>query len=200
MKLKTTLAVALLATNAAGSAFADAIPYPGAGTVNPVTSTFTAASTGDISAYYLGSTAGYTEYLGLLINGVDSGVTGLQNHGVSPDTAIGQQLDFGHVNAGDVLTFYTYVFDINTTWYSDVSMNSDGVNHIYTTSYTGSDAPAGTYVAFEDLVGGGDLNYHDETFVFTNVASTPTIPEPANMALLLAGLGLMGFMARRRRG
>lgn len=200
MKLKTTLAAALLAMSAAGSAFADAIPYPTAGTPNPVTSTFTAASTGDISAYYLGSTAGYTEYLGLLINGVDSGVTGLQNHGVSPDTAIGQQLDFGHVNAGDVLTFYTYVFDINTTWYSDVSMNSDGVNHIYTTSYTGSDAPAGTYVAFEDLIGGGDLNYHDETFVFTNVASTPSIPEPANVALLLAGLGMLGLAARRRRG
>ena len=200
MKLKTTLAVALLATSAAGSAFADAIPYPGVGTENPVTSTFTAASTGDISAYYLGSTAGYTEYLGLLINGVDSGVTGLQNHGVSPETVVGQQLDFGHVNAGDVLTFYTYVFDINTTWYSDVSLNSDGVNHIYSTSYTGPDAPAGTYVAFEDLVGGGDLNYHDETFVFTNVASTPSIPEPANVALLLAGLGMVGFAARRRRG
>ena len=27
----------------------------------------------------------------------------------------------------------------------------------------------------------------------------PAIPEPANMALLLAGLGLMGFMAKRAR-
>ncbi len=200
MKLKTTLAAALLAATAAGSAFADAIPYATPGVANPVTYTFTAAATGDISAYYLGSTAGYTEYLGLLINGVDSGHTGLQNHGVAPATAIGDPLDFGHVNAGDVLTFYTYVLDINTTWYSNVAMNSDGVNHVYSTSYTGPDAPAGTYVAFEDLAGGGDLNYHDETFVFTNVASTPSIPEPANMALLMAGLGLVGIMARRRRG
>jgi len=28
----------------------------------------------------------------------------------------------------------------------------------------------------------------------------PAVPEPANMALLLAGLGLMGFMAKRRVG
>jgi hypothetical protein len=200
MNLKTTLAAALLATTAAGSAFADSIPYGNVGTANPVTYTFTAATTGDISAYYLGSTAGYTEYLGLLVNGTDSGVTGLQNHGALPaETAVGQQLDFGHVNAGDVLTFYTYVSDIGTAWYSTVALNTDGVNHVYSTSYTGPDGPAGTYVAFEDLAGGGDLNYHDETFVFTNVASTPSIPEPANMALLMAGCGLVGCMARRRR-
>jgi hypothetical protein len=199
MKLKTTLAAALLAATAAGSAFADSIPYGAAGTANPVTYTFTAATTGDISAYYLGSSAGYTEYLGLLVNGVDSGVTGLQNHGVSPDTVIGQQLDFGSVTAGDTLTFYIYVYDTQMSWYSNVAMNTDGINHVYSTGYTGPDAPAGTYVAFEDLTGGGDLNYHDETFVFTNVATTPSIPEPANLALLLAGVGLVGTMARRRR-
>jgi hypothetical protein len=201
MKLQTTLAAALLAMTAAGSASADAIPYPTAGTANPVTYTFTAATTGDISAYYLGSTAGYTEYLGLLINGHDSGVTGLRNHGALPaETVVGQQLDFGPVTAGDTLTFYTYVYDTQQSWYSNMALNTDGINHVYSTSYTGPDAPAGTYVAFEDLTGGGDLNYHDETFVFTNVASAPSIPEPANMALLGAGLGLVGFMARRRRG
>ena len=200
MKLKTTLAAALLATMAAGSAYADAIPYANVGHVNPVTYTFTASNTGDISAYYLGSTAGYTEYLGLLVNGVDTGVTGLQNHGVTPATTIGQQLDFGAVTAGDVLTFYIYVYDITGSWYSNPALNSDHVNHVYSTAYTVPDAPAGTYVAFEDLAGGGDLNYHDETFVFTNVASTPSIPEPANLALLAAGLGLVATMARRRRG
>jgi hypothetical protein len=84
-------------------------------------------------------------------------------------------------------------------FYSDTSLNLDGVNHVYSTSFSGAGTvPAGTYVAFEDLRGGGDLNYFDETFVFTNVA-TNAVPEPANLALLMAGLGLVGFMARRRQ-
>ena len=76
-------------------------------------------------------------------------------------------------------------------------MNGDGVNHVYSTSYAGGGAvPAGTYVGFEDLPSGGDFNYTDEQFVFTNVASS--VPEPANVALMLAGVGLLGLGLRRR--
>jgi len=196
MNLKTTVAAALLAIGATGSALAGATPYPNAGTQNPTTYTFT-SSGGDVKAYFTGSSATYNESLGLLINGVDSGITGLQNH----STAVGQSLDFGTIAAGMTLTFYINVASTGNVFYSDKSLNSDGVNHVYSTDVGASGSvPAGTYVAFEDLKGGGDLNYHDETFVFTNVgASTPAVPEPANLALLMSGLGVMGFVARRRR-
>jgi hypothetical protein len=114
---------------------------------------------------------------------------------------VGQSLDFGTIAAGQTLTFYINVASTGSVFYSDKSLNSDGINHVYSTGVGASGTvPAGTYVAFEDMTGGGDLNYHDETFVFTNVGTdTPAVPEPANLALLMSGLGLVGFMARRRR-
>lgn len=195
MSMKSKLALAVLAL-AAGSAMADAIPYPNPGTQNPVNYTFTASGSGDLVAYFMGSGAGYDEQVGVLVNGVDSGVVGLDDH----SSAVGDSIDFGHVNAGDTLVFYDLVLTTGNTFYTDTSMNADGVNHTYSTAYTGGTpgVPAGTYVAFEDLFGGGDLNYFDDTFVFTNVATTPSVPEPANAGLLLAGLGLMAFMVRRR--
>lgn len=172
--------------------------YPTPGVQNATLYTFTAASTGDVVAYFAGSTAGYSEDLGLLVNGVDTGINGLPNHA----TALGAALNFGSVNAGDVLTFYTRIFTTGDVFYSTKALNSDGVNHVWATGYAGGDfgIPAGTYVAFEDLNGGGDLNYHDETFVFTNVATTGNVPEPATWAMMIAGFGLVGAVARRRGG
>jgi hypothetical protein len=104
----------------------------------------------------------------------------------------------GNANAGDSLVFFTNIFSTGDTFYSDKSLNADGVNHVFSASFGGDNIiPAGTYLAFEDLIGGGDFNYHDETFVFTNVAAG--VPEPASWALMIAGFGLIGVTARRRQ-
>lgn len=197
MKLKTTLAAALLAVTAAGSAFADAIPYPCCG-LNGTAYSFYAIGSQDLVAYFYGSDAGLTETLGVLVNGVDRGLAGTHtNHSQSQ----GDSYDFGHVNAGDTLTFYISINGSSPviSYYSDPSMNADGLNHVYATPYSGAIAsvPAGLYVSFEDLPNAGDRDYNDTSFVFTGVT---TVPEPENLALLLGGLGLLGFMARRRRG
>lgn len=194
MKLSIATIV-LMGLSAVGSvAQAGPIPYPTPGIQNPVTYTFTAANTGDITAYFYGSTAGYVNDLSMLVNGVDTGVTGLNNH----SSPYGLALNFGSVNAGDVL-----VFRLNNIspggigpWYSDPSLNSDGINHVYSTDF-GGDAfiPAGTFVSFEDLPFGGDLNYNDEDFVFTNVAVD--VPEPASLFLLSLGLG--GMLLSRKK-
>ena len=82
-------------------------------------------------------------------------------------------------------------------------MNTDGGNHVYSTTATAGQAyagsPAGVYVAFEDIgFPGGDYNYHDDTFVFTNTAVVSSVPEPTAWALMLLGFGGIGFAARRR--
>jgi hypothetical protein len=188
------------------------IPYPDSGTINPVTYTFTAASTGDVIAYYAipHTTASFTEEIGLLVNGVSTGLTGLNNH----TSTLGQAFDLGHANAGDTLVFQLNVFALGGySLYSRSSMNSDGDNHVYSTDYDGTNPgldaaafnaanmPHGTYVAFEDLRDGtSDWNYHDDAFVFSNTMLHPS-PEPSSALIvtLVGGLGGAGIILKRRR-
>ena len=178
------------------SARADTIPYPNDGTENINLYTFTATSDGTIGGYFYNETAGYTNTLSLLVNGVVTPETAegvLNNHASS----MGDFVNLGSVHAGDVLTFRINVVTTGETLFSDKSLNADGINHVYSTAFSGDaihGIPAGTYVGFEDLRGGGDFDYDDETFVFTNVAA---IPEPETYAMLLAGLGIIGWMVRR---
>ena len=166
--------------------------------------TFTATTSGQIGAYFFGSTAAYTNTLSLLVNGVitpqsSGGV--LNNH----TSSFGDFVILGYANAGDVLMFQLNVLSTGKTWYSDESLNADGINHAYSAAFSGNAAlgvPTGTYVGFEDVYGGGDSDYNDETFMFTNITSNnpvSPVPEPEAYATLLAGLGLIAFTMRRRK-
>jgi hypothetical protein len=194
--LCTRLAVvSALAFSAAASAAPTA--YTHVGTQNAATYTFTATSTGTVAAYFAGSTAAYTNELSMWVNGVATNINGLN----TKDSAYGAMLDFGNVTAGDKLVFQLINLKPGTvpSWYSDATKNPDGIQHIYSAAYSGDNLiPAGTFVAFEDLPNGGDFNYNDETFVFTNVGVKADVPEPASLALLL--IGALGFGARRTFG
>ncbi|NNM75930.1 DUF4114 domain-containing protein [Sphingomonas sp. ID1715] len=191
-RFTTAAAATLMAPTPAISAFPS---YPTPGTENPLVYDLRASANGDLIAYFAGSTASFTNVLGLLVNGVDTGITGLNNQSTAPGTA----LNFGPVSAGDRLTFYIDVAEIGARFYSDPSLNEDGINHVYSAPYEGGDfdIPAGLYVAFEDLPGGGDFNYEDLQFVFSN-AFVASVPEPEQWALLIAGFALTGAAARRR--
>ena len=179
------------------SARADTIPYPNDGTENINLYTFTATSDGTIGAYFYDKTAGFTNTLSLLVNGVvtlESAAGVLNNH----TSSMGDFVNLGSVHKGDVLTFRLNVVTTGESLFSDKALNVDGVNHVYSTAFSGDAVhgiPAGTYVGFEDLRGGGDFDYDDETFVFTNIAA---IPEPETYAMLLIGLGVIGNAIRRR--
>jgi hypothetical protein len=139
--------------------------------------------------------AGFTNELTLLVNGVETGIQGLNNQ----TSAYGDSLVLGNVLAGDVLVFkmVNLVPGNVGPWYSNKSLNSDGVQHVYSAPWAGDGTiPAGICVSFEDLDLGGDFDYTDLAFVFTNVTATQ-VPEPGTLALL--GLGIAGLTAAHRR-
>ena len=204
----------LVLAGGASIARADVIPYPCCG-YNSTTYTFTAATSGEIDAYFAGSGASYDNEVGLLVGGVSTGIVGLDDH----TSAIGQELDLGFANAGQTLVFVLVNNTLGEDAYSDPAMNlsydagpatgtTDGHNHVYSTPYTATDpvfsgVPVGTFVGFEDLpFPGSDYNYNDETFVFTNVIVSSGVPEPATWAMMMLGFVGLGFAAslKSKRG
>lgn len=156
--------------------------YLSPGTPNLATYTFVADGTSDIKAYFLSngapvaSPAGYTSLLGALDNGISTGITGLNNQ----TSTFGQSLDLGHATAGDTITFSDYVSNINTTWYSNASLNSNQYNQVYVSPFnTGQSVyfggppksiPSGFYLGFGDTPNDAPyFNYAAEQVVVTGV-------------------------------
>jgi hypothetical protein len=203
--LKKGLGVAALSVGLAIAANASAgtIPYPDAGTINPDVYTFTATGTGPIEAFFVGSSASLEENIGLYINNVSTGITGLNNHTSSP----GDMVDLGTAHAGDTLTFVMYIPPASGSplpafnWSSDPTQNSDGVQHVYATDVTAGQAylgsPAGTYIGWEDLPkSASDFDYNDDQYVFVNVSGAA--PEASTWVMMLAGFSGLAFAGLRR--
>lgn len=200
--LLRTIGLALIVTGLPLAGQAGIIPYPNAPALAPASS-FYADAAGDIVVYFYGTDAAYDSQIGLLINGVSTGIFGLPNH----SSVYGQSLVLGTANAGDILEFQLKVSTTGKSWYSTPARNSDGLNHIYSTPFaTDGIIPDGWYVGFEDQRGRrADWDYNDHQFVVIYPAVDPppptTISNPEPSAIvtwsLLAGAGM--FCMRRKR-
>lgn len=185
-------AVAAFTLSAAAQAALPVYSSPGTESVTP--NVFVSTGTGTVTAYFAGFDAGFDSRVGLSVNGAAPAAYGLLNK----TSSLGQAFVLGNVNIGDTLEFILEVNGGNAYYSTTKADNSDGFNHAWSTAYAGGDfgIPAGIFVAFEDINGGGDRDYNDHRFVFNFPGST--VPEPASWVMLITGFGLVGVAARKR--
>lgn len=170
--MKKYLAVLALGMATVSSHAASAAPVIGAPII--------VSKTGNVTATFVGSDAGLTSELGLV-----GGPAAIFNNMTTP---VGTTFDLGTFTAGTVLTFYIAVSSGSTFFTGPGTGNPDLIPHAAVDAMGGA-----TIVGFEDLLGGGDLDYNDLTFSFTNTG----VPEPTTWALMIAGFGLVGGAFRR---
>ncbi len=185
---------------------ADSVPYANVGQVT-ATNTLIATSTGDVTGYFVqggaasGGTAAFMDVVGLFDLTTDTFSGWLFNN---QTTKPGATANFGMVHAGDTLA--VEILDVLPPigmYSSDPALSSDGMNHVYATSWAGgmlngAYIPAGLYIGTEDLpILVSDLNYNDDSFVLKGVSVVTSVPEP--VSLLLFGVGILGLAALSRR-
>jgi hypothetical protein len=156
---------------------------------------------GDLLVSFLGATAGYTSYLGVIADGVDLGL------GLSNEDKRGTTKNYGFVEAGSGIQFYLDVETTGQRYFSNPDLNEDGLNHLFASFYGGGNRIGGKWfqrasyaaIGFEDMAGGGDHDYDDARFIAQEVGLVEEAPEPATWAMMIMGFGLVGVAARRRR-
>jgi hypothetical protein len=97
-------------------------------------------------------------------------------------------IDFGYISSSN----YDDSGDLTSYSLASLGLGTDGVTKYFVFGQSPGYVDSGVYyIEFTgtSIVNGG---------AFTGEASTEAIPEPANAALLLAGLGLFATLARRR--
>jgi hypothetical protein len=179
-RLATTIGALVLV--AAFGRGADAAPIVGAQL------TYTG---GDVTVTSLPATSGFVSELGLyddtftrllfIMNDEPAGVSVTFNPGTDFGIAIGAELIFG----------IRVISDLDREYFiGPGSRNPDGIAHVAVDAIG-----AGSFiVGFEDLFGGGDLDYDDNIFTFEG--GLQRVPEPATLSLL--ALGLIPVLRKRR--
>ena len=196
-KINSVIAVALTSIVSA-SAFAAPVATPGTEGFPIFVST-----TDAIVATYQGDSASYSNDLYLMLDtsgnpGNDGNLSNdlfvFNNHA----TPLGETKDLGSFAPGSELMFRLHVNDTGQDFFTGpASSNADGQTHARAEQNW---LPNTTLVSFEDLydTSGNSSVYNDFSFSLTNTV-TAMVPEPEAYAMMLAGLGFLGMVIRRRK-
>ena len=129
----------------------------------------------------------------------------------SSTTAEGTSINLGSFDKDLELIFKLLVLQTGNLFYTgDAIRNVDGMVHAMVSKVAGQ-----VLVGFEDIFGGGDLDYNDLVFAFTNVSvvapgasgssgaeggsAVPTaVDEPGTLMLFGSGLAGLVFVMKRR--
>jgi hypothetical protein len=175
----------------------------------------------DVRVWFLNEGAGYKNQLAYqtVKDGKETGKGEIYNN-ISCDTSggkngacqlgnngdgvldVGDYVDIGKVSAGTQLNFLLKSDGFNNSngavlGGADPSKNVDKLQHLMAFQ-------VGDYLlmGFEDIVGGGDLDFNDVVFVVDfgrgNLVTT-AVPEPGNMAALLGVTGAAVWMRRKKQ-
>ncbi len=140
-----------------------------------VTATFQGSNAGYISSLYLGDTQIFTS-----------------------NQASGSTFNLGNFAAGTELQFRLEVQNTGHAFYTGSGENNiDGIAHAIVDDSFG---PNETLVSFEDLLGGGDGDYNDLMFSFSNTqGGNHSVQNPEPSTVILLGSGIIGLAAWRWR-
>ena len=118
---------------------------------------------GSVTVTFGGSEAGYTSTL--YLGGTDTAI-------FSTNSLAGSTFSLGDFTAGTELSFRLEVQNTGNVFFTGAGANNiDGIAHAMVESVS-----SGTLqVGFEDLLGGGDKDYNDLLFLFSNTTTEKTI-------------------------